>query len=105
MTKNENFITITGYGDVDGEMWTMNLDLGAIANDAGRREKERWQDAFDRWHDSYFVVLPIPQARKILKLIARWGRDDDFQKCDEVFKKNDKLLKLWKSVYKEASVW
>lgn len=80
--SQDNLIRIENYYDD----WVMEFDLKTIAEDAGKRK-------YDKKDKKYYVDLPIKNAKKIIDLIWRYGRDDDILKMDELFQCNQKLYK------------
>lgn len=54
--------------------WTMVFDLGFICCNTGRKTREYGQT---------YVVLPIPQTKKIFKYIKTYADDETMEKIEE----------------------
>lgn len=74
----------------------IDFNLEQIAKDAGRRVTEIWADDDGRPERHTYVVLPLPQARKIINAILEYGEDADIEQAEEVFRSNQKLYRIWK---------
>ena len=82
---DDNIITIGDSNGFDGWKWKMNIDLKELAEAAGRRDKK-----------FKVVEIPIPRAKKLLKLIRQYCyREEDLQKVDGWMAKNPKLALYW----------
>lgn len=85
---DDNIITIGDSNGFDGWRWKMTIDLKELAETAGRRDK-----IFK------FVEIPIPRAKKLLKLIRQYCcREEDLQKVDKWMAKNPKLALYWGTI-------
>lgn len=73
-------------------VWRMTIDLRALSDLAGKRME-------DKYNGGTFVDVPIPRAKKLLKLIREYGTQEDFQKVDRNLK-NKRLLSYWKTIRK-----
>ena len=78
-----------------GNHYEMNFDLDGIARRAGVRE-EKYKDENGVWHTGTLILLPIPQARKIINTILKYADPEDYGVIGEAFRKNKKLYKIWK---------
>lgn len=87
----ENIICISNSGRFRTTAWKMTIDLDELARSAGKRVK-------DGYNGGAFVDVPLPRARRLLKLIREYGTEKDFEKCFDAFRKNEKLLKYWKEL-------
>ena len=76
--------------------WEMEVDLDLIAADAGRKVKEKVKDWDGEWIETVHVVYPLPRARKLIDLILDYGTDDDIEKADRCFGRNQKLYRIWR---------
>lgn len=76
--------------------WEMEVDLDMIAADAGRKVKEKVKDWDGMWTEMVHVVYPLPRARKLIDLILEHGTDDDIEKADRCFGRNQKLYRIWR---------
>ena len=79
---DDHIITIRGQW----EPWRMTIDLKELADSAGTS------------FDTEIISVPLPRARKILKLIRDNGTEEDFRKCDEYLAGNEKLHKYWRDL-------
>ena len=97
MLTEDNILKI---GSVDfNQSWSMTLDLNVIAKEAGVKKKETaWTDPKTgvRYEGYTFVMLPLPQARRIINMILQYATICELEKVDEIFRKNPKLYKIWK---------
>ena len=85
----ENIINISNSDHFRTTAWKMTIDLDELARSAGRRVNDRGE---------IFVDIPLPRAKKLLRLIREYGTENDFEKCDSAFRGNEKLLKYWKEL-------
>ena len=76
--------------------WEMEVDLDLIAADAGRKVREKVKDWDGRLIEVVHVVYPLPRARKLIDLILEHGTDDDIEKADRCFGRNQKLYRIWR---------
>ena len=88
---DNNIITLTNEGRFRTSAWRMRIDLDEVCDRAGHRVK-------DKYNGGTLVSYPLTRARRLLKLIAEYGTEDDFEKCDKHFRKNEKLLKYWMEI-------
>ena len=66
----------------------MSIDLKELAEAAGRRDKK-----------TKLIEIPIPRAKKLLKLIrTSCFREEDLQKVDKWMAKNPKLALYWGTI-------
>ena len=91
---DDHILTI-GSGDFN-QHWKMQIDLTVIADEAGVRKREKWQDENGAWYYDYCVYYPLARARKLINLILEYASEEDLRKVDEAFKENKKLYKIWK---------
>lgn len=85
---DDNIITIGDANGLDGWRWKMNIDLKELAEAAGRRDKK-----------TKLIEIPIPRAKKLLKLIrTSCFREEDLQKVDKWMAKNPKLALYWGTI-------
>lgn len=91
---DDHILTI-GSGDFN-QHWKMQVDLDVIADEAGVRKCEKWQDENGVWYYDYYVCYPLARARKLINLILEYASEEDLRKVDEAFQKNKKLYKIWK---------
>ena len=89
---DNHIITIRGQW----EPWKMTINLKELANSAGIRKKIRKPDG--SCFDTEVVSVPMPRAKKLLKLIRQYGSDKDFENCDKYLKPNTKLYKHWRAL-------
>ena len=89
---DNHIITIRGQW----EPWKMTIDLKELADSAGVKKKIRKPDGTS--YDTEIISVPLPRARKILKLIRDNGTEEDFRKCDEYLEPNTKLHKYWEEL-------
>ena len=90
-TMDNNIIILTNNDHCRTTAWKMILDLREIADRSGRRVK-------DNYNGGTFVSYPLPRAKRLMKLIAEYGKEEDFEKCDKYFSQNKKLLKYWMEI-------
>ena len=83
-----------------GEHCEMKFDLDGIARRAGVRE-EKYKDENGVWHTDTLILLPIPQARKIINTILKYADPEDYGVIGEAFRKNKKLYKIWEEKLKK----
>ena len=76
------------FGDSWDNAWSMEVDLEAIAADAGKRK-------YDKENKVYYVDLPMKNAKKIVDLIIRYAHKDDLEVVDRYLRSNCKLYKYW----------
>lgn len=85
-----NTITISNKDSWWDSQWTMDIDLDDVAHNAGRRTKDN--------DGCIYTVYPIPRAKKLLKLIRKYGTEEDFEKVTAAMKNNDRLSDYWDSL-------
>lgn len=91
-TENDaHIITISNSGRFRTTAWKMTIDLDELTRSAGKRVK-------DGYNGGSFVDVPLSRAKRLLKLILEYGTEPDFEKCDRVFRKNEKLYRYWKEM-------
>ena len=78
------------------ESLRMTVDLKELAASAGVRKNRKKPDGTD--FDDKVVSVPIPRAKKLLKLIRRHGTEEDLQKVDKWMAKNPKLALYWRTI-------
>lgn len=78
-----------------GPYLTMTIDLHQIALLAGKRVED------DKGR--HIVDYPLPRARKLIRLILKYGTEEDFVKCEAAFKINTKLYTIWDNL--SGSQW
>lgn len=94
----ENLIQLSDYY----EGWSMELDLEEIANSFGVKNYEEYYDPeTNKTKRSYYTLLPLKNAKRMIDLIIRYGSDEDCEKADDYFRKNAKLYRYWKEKYDE----
>lgn len=71
-----------------GTKWSAEINLTEIADIAGKR-------ILDKYDGTWSTEYPIRKARKMCDLIYEYGTEEDFLKCDEVFRSNTKLFDYW----------
>ena len=86
--NGDRYITIENH-NIYESTWRMTIDLVTLSTLAGRRVPD--PDIYGR----YIVDYPLPRARKLIKLILEYGTDEDFRKCEDAFKINARLYKIW----------
>ena len=92
----ENLIQLSDYY----EGWSMELDLEEIANSFGVKNYEEYYDPeTKKTKRSYYTLLPLKNAKKMIDLIMRYGSDEDREKADDYFKRNAKLYSYWREKY------
>lgn len=85
---DDNIIKIGDANALDGWRWTMTIDLKELAEAAGRRDKK-----------TKLIEIPIPRAKKLLKLIrTSCFREEDLQNVDKWMAKNPKLALYWGTI-------
>ena len=84
---DDHIITIGDSNGFDGWNWKMTIDLKELAEATGRRDKK-----------TKLIEVPIPRAKKLLKLIRVYGREADLQKVDKWMAKNPKLALYWGTI-------
>jgi hypothetical protein len=88
---------IITFGDSTfGHAWKMTIDLKELAASAGVRKPLVKQGG--QTYDEEVVSIPMPRAKKLLKLIRKYGAEEDFRKCDEYLKPNVRLHKYWREL-------
>ena len=87
---DDHIIRINGYG------WKMTIDLKELAGSAGIRKPLVKADG--QTYDEKVVSVPMPRAKKLLKLIRQYGSDKDFENCDKYLRPNTKLYKHWRDL-------
>lgn len=90
----ENIVLISNKDRFDNTRWSMEIDLQAIADNAGRRVQ-------DNYNGGFYGDYPIPRAKKLLKLIKEYGSDEDLEKVGKYMKSNARLAKYWSDLMKE----
>lgn len=79
--------------------WEMQIDLQYVANEVGK--KRVWYDEHYKKH--YYIPFTRNQAKKICKLIKKYGAPDDIKKARAYIleyaetNKNNTLRDIWKS--------
>ena len=85
---DDNIIKIGDASRRDRWRWKMSIDLKELAEAAGRRDKK-----------TKLIEIPIPRAKKLLKLIrTSCFREEDLQKVDKWMAKNPKLALYWGTI-------
>ena len=85
---DDNIIKIGDASRRDRWRWKMSIDLNERAEAAGRRDKK-----------TKLIEIPIPRAKKLLKLIrTSCFREEDLQKVDKWMAKNPKLALYWGTI-------
>lgn len=70
------------------EHWKMTIDLKELARSAGMKvERPKYSEKV--------VSVPLPRAKKLLKLIRDNGTEKDFEACDKYLATNRRLFKYW----------
>ena len=70
--------------------WKMTIDIRTLSDLAGKRVE-------DKYNGGTFVDMPLPRAKKLLKLIREYGTEEDFGKVERNLK-NKKLLQYWRAI-------
>ena len=83
--QGDDMENVIQFGDSWDNAWSMEVDLEAIAADAGKRK-------YDKENKVYYVDLPMKNAKKIVDLIIMYAKPDDIEKCNEYFAVNKKLF-------------
>ena len=83
-----NTIVIRCNDFFTGTKWSAEIDLDEVADIAGKRIREKYTN-------NWSVEYPIRKGYKMCDLIYEYGTEDDFLKCDEVFRSNTKLFDYW----------
>lgn len=97
MLTEDNILTI-GEGDF-GHTWRMTFDLNVIVKEAGVIKRvPAWTDPATgvRYRGVNYVLLPLPQARRIINYILQYATSEEIDRIGEIFRKNEKLYKIWK---------
>lgn len=84
---DDNIITIGDADGFEGWRWKMTVDLKELTEASGRRDKK-----------TKLIEVPIPKAKKLLKLIRVYGREEDLMKVDRWIEKNPKLAAFWETI-------
>lgn len=87
----ENIIYISNAGHFRTTEWKMTINLDELARSAGKR-------GFDGYNGCSYVDMPLPRAKRLLRLIRDYGTEKDFEKCFDAFRTNERLLKYWKEI-------
>ena len=98
MQEEHVCITISDRDTWSGDRWEMTFDLTAIMADTGVKRDEKWQDDKGVWHYDRSMKLSTRKAKKIAKTILEFGTAEDIKKCDEVFRHNLTLYRIWKEL-------
>ena len=93
---DDNIITIGDANGFGGWRWKMTIDLKELAESAGVRKQLK--NPQGGHYDEKVLSVPMPRAKKLLKLIRQDGTESDYQKCDEYLKSNKKLYKAWEQI-------
>lgn len=88
----DNILTIGG-SDYESD-WTMSFHLDVIADKAGVKKMEKWQEN-GVWHSAVITQMTLAQARKIIGRILECAEPDEILAVGEIFKRNDKLYRIW----------
>ena len=90
------------WGEVHGEIL---IDLKEIADAAGVKKSVRYYDRTEsRWYQGTYVDMPLNQARKMCKLIARLASPEARDRVTAYFKENEKLSKIWADALAKETV-
>lgn len=81
-----------------GEHWEMTIDLKELAASAGIRRKLVANYGVIATYDEKVLSVPMPRAKKLLKLIRDNGTDDDLMACDKFLAVNPRLFKYWREI-------
>ena len=84
---DDNIITIGDANGFEGWRWKITVNLKELAEASGRRDKK-----------TKLIEVPIPRAKKLLKLIRVYGREADLMKVDRWMAKNPKLAIYWGTI-------
>ena len=76
----------------DGGRWHMIIDLKELAGSAGIRKKRPG-------YDEKVVSVPLPRAKKLVDLIARYAPMEEARKLDTYLRPNTKLYRYWRDKY------
>ena len=88
---------IITFGDSTfGHAWKMTVDLKELAASAGIRRLLVKPDG--QTYNEKVVSIPMPRAKKLLKLIRQYGSDSDLLRCDEYLRHNERLYKYWAQI-------
>lgn len=88
---DETIIRLSNSDHFRTTSWKMMIDLKELVGSAGKRIP-------DKYNGGTMVSYPLPRAKKLLRLIRDFGTEEDFQKCDRVLAKHEKLKKYWEAL-------
>lgn len=79
--------------------WKMTIDLEELASSAGIK-KHIVKPGPGEHYDQKVVSVPLPRAKRLLKLIREHGTEKDFEAVSACLrkKKNAKLYKYWREL-------
>ena len=84
---DDHIITI---GETDFcRRWKMTINLKELAEFAGKRVNDRGE---------FFVSVPMPRAKRLLRLIRMYGTGSEISRVDKYIKTNTKLAKYWREL-------
>ena len=81
----------------DGGRWHMTIDLKELAGSAGIRKN--LVKAPGQTFDEKVVSVPLPRAKKLVDLIARYAPMEEARKLDTYLRPNTKLYRYWRDKY------
>lgn len=76
----------------DGGRWRMTVDLKELADSAGVRKKRPG-------YDEKAVSVPLPRAKRLVDLIARYAPMEETRKLDTYLRPNTKLYRYWRKAH------
>ena len=86
----------------DGGRWRMTIDLKELAGSAGIRKNLVGANGIK--FTEKVVSVPLPRAKKLVDLIARYALMEEARKLDTYLKPNRKLYKYWREKYADYYV-
>ena len=92
---DDHIIRISGWKP-EGGYWKVTINRYALAASAGIKKK--LAKPLGQHYDEEVVSVPLPRAKKLLKLILQYGHEKDFEACDRYLAQNAKLNKYWKEL-------
>lgn len=85
--------------------WKMTIDLKDLAKIAGNRVREpdgTYTDPrtgeVEHYKGCVYTEYPMTKAKKLLKLIRKYGTEKEFRACDTYLAENAKLYKYWREL-------
>ena len=81
----------------DGGRWRMIIDLKELAGSAGIRKNLVGANGIK--FTETVVSVPLPRAKKLVDLIARYAPMEEARKLDTYLRPNTKLYRYWRDKY------